>query len=106
MPKGIAVHSRCVLEYDINAAYQRFQCKVGFEQPMGKRGRAVIRVLGDGKVLFENLDARGDQSPAEISIDVSNIQRLTLEVDFGKQPDVGGRVVWANARLLRPGIPE
>lgn len=104
--KGVAVHSRCVLDYDIQAAFQQFRTKVGFEQPGGKRGWASIRVLGDGKILYENHDAHGEQKPVEINLDVTQTRRLTLEVDFDDHSDVGGRVIWANARLLRANVPE
>jgi hypothetical protein len=98
---GIAVHSRCVLGYDLGGKYDEFRCKVGFQQPEGKLGEAVVRVLGDGKMLFEKSDARGDHPPFEISAKLVGVQRLTLEVDFGKGQDVGDRVIWANARVLR-----
>lgn len=104
--RGIAMHSRCVLDYDIQRGFERFNAKVGFEQPAGKIGNAVLRVIGDGKVLYENADARGDQPPVAIDLDVNSVQHLTIEVDFGKTPEVGARVIWANARLLRAKVPE
>lgn len=100
-PHGIAVHSRTVLTYDIAGTYEDFKTKVGFQQPEGKLGQAIVRVLGDGKVLYENPDARGDAKPVDVSVKISGIQRLTLEVDFGKNEDSGDRIIWANARLLR-----
>jgi len=99
--KGIAVHSRCVLQYDIKGDFARFQSKLGFEDPQGKLGNVAARVLGDGKVLYENSETRGDQKPAAIDLDVTGLQSLTLEIDFGKGQDVAARVIWANARLLR-----
>lgn len=99
--RGIAVHSRTVLTYDAGGQYAEFKTKVGFQQPEGKIGQAVIRVLGDGKVLYEDLDARGDGKPADLSLKIAGVTRLMLEVDFGKNEDTGDRVVWANARLLR-----
>jgi hypothetical protein len=99
--RGIAVHSRTVLTYDAGGKYEEFKSKVGFQQPEGKIGQAVIRVIGDGKVLYEDLDARGDGKPADLSLKIAGVTRLTLEVDFGKNEDTGDRVVWANARLLR-----
>ena len=68
--------------------------------PEGKVGDCVIRVLGDGKTLFEKLDARGDQIPADLKLNVAGVHELTLEVDYGRNDDVGDRVAWANARLL------
>ena len=100
--KGISVHSRTVLRYDIGRRFERFRAKVGFQQPEGKNGRATIRVLGDNdKVLHEIADARGDQPPADLDVPVAGVSRLTLEVDFGADQDVGDRVAWANARLIR-----
>jgi hypothetical protein len=101
-PRGISVHSRTVLRYDIGRRFEKFRAKVGFQQPEGKAGRATIRVLGDGdKVLHEIADARGDAPPVDLDIPVTGVSRLTLEVDFGADQDVADRVAWANARLLR-----
>jgi len=100
--RGIAVHSRCVLTYDLDGAYETFKTKVGFEQPEGKLGEAPIRVLGDGKVLWEDPHSRGDApKPASLSLSVAGVKQLTLEVDFGDNGDTGCRIDWANARLLR-----
>jgi NPCBM/NEW2 domain len=100
-PRGIAVHSRCVLTYDISSGFDRFKTKLGFEQPDGHQGRVLARVLGDDKVLYENPDARGDQPPIDIDVQLAGVKTLVLEIDFGKDQDVGDRAVWANPRLLR-----
>jgi hypothetical protein len=102
--KGLAVHSRCVLEYDLGGRFERFRAKVGFEQPQGLRGRAAVRAVADGRTLLDNPDARGDQAPIDLDADVKGVQRLVLEVDFGQGQDVGGRVDWADARLLRAHV--
>ncbi len=98
---GIAVHSRCVLTYDIGGNYDRFHGKVGFQQPEGKAGHAAVRVVGDGKTLWEAADLKGEDKPKPLDLDVTGIKSLTLEVDFGKYPDVGGRVIWGDVRLLK-----
>jgi hypothetical protein len=102
-PHGISVHSRCVLTYNLDGRFNEFRSKVGFQLPEGKVGQAAIRVTGDGKTLYENLDARGDQPPADLKLPVANVRELKLEVDYGKNDDVGDRVAWANARVLRAG---
>ena len=66
-----------------------------------RRPDAAVRVMLDDKPLFENAEARGDERPRDLSLDVRGGKRLTLEVDFGRDQDVGDRVVWANARLVR-----
>ena len=64
------------LRYDIGRKYETFRAKLGFQQPEGKAGRAAIRVLGDdGKVLHEIADARGDQPPVDLDINVAGVSR-------------------------------
>jgi hypothetical protein len=102
--KGLAVHSRCVLEYDLGGRFDRFKTMMGFESGAGALGDAVVRVLGDGKALYENNRAKGTDSPVAIDLDLTGISHLTLEVDFGEGQDVGDRVVWADARAVRTKV--
>jgi hypothetical protein len=99
--RGIAVHSRCVLTYDLSGDVDRFKTRLAFQQPQGLHGRVLARVLGDGKPLYENPDARGDQPAIDIDVPLTAVRSLTLEIDFGQDQDVGDRVVWANPRLIR-----
>jgi hypothetical protein len=99
--RGIAVHSRCVLEFDVSSGFDRFKTRLGFQLPDGQAGRVLARVLGDGKVLYENADLRGDQPAVDLDLSLTGVKTLTLLIDFGKDQDVGDRVVWGNPRLLR-----
>ena len=100
--KGIAVHTKCGLTYDIGGSFERLRAKIGFQQPEGKAGRAAVRIVGDGKVLWKNDDLRGDASkPIEVNVSVAKIQSLSLEADYGSNFDVAGRIVWGEARLVK-----
>ena len=44
------------------------------------------------------------QPPKQLEANVREVKRLTLEVDFGQDQDVGDRVIWAGARLLRAEV--
>jgi hypothetical protein len=99
--RGIAVHARCVLEYELGGQFDRFRTIMGFEQPAGAAGRATVRVRADGKPIYEKADARGDGKPQTIDVPLAGARALVLEVDFGRDQDVGDRVIWANARLVR-----
>jgi hypothetical protein len=103
-PKGISVHSRCVLTFNLDGRFDEFCTKVGFALPEGKIGQAALRVIGDGKTLYENPDAHGDQMPADLKLKVGGVHELILEVDYGKNDDTGDRVTWANARLIRATV--
>lgn len=102
--RGVSMPSRCVLTYDVGGKFDEFKARLGFQQPEGRLGRANVRVLGDGKVLFETGDARGDQPPVDVDVKMSGVKQLTLEVDFGQQQDVGDWIVFAEPRLLRENL--
>jgi hypothetical protein len=100
--KGIAVHTKCVLTYDIGGQFERFRAKVGFQQPEGKLGRAAVRIIGDGKTLWEETGLRGDATkPAAVDLGVVGVKSLVLQADYGPNFDVAGRVVWGEARLVK-----
>lgn len=102
LSKGVAVHTRCSLTYDIGGTAERFRAKVGFQQPDGKSGRAALKIVGDGKVLWEQPDLHGDApAPVAVDLNVSRIESLTLVADYGSTFDVAGRVVWGDARLIK-----
>ncbi|MGC8644407.1 MAG: NPCBM/NEW2 domain-containing protein, partial [Isosphaeraceae bacterium] len=99
--KGISVHSRTALTYDLDRRYARFETQVGFDPSGGKKGRVDCRVFADGKELYANPDLRADASPIKLALPVSGAEQLRLVVDFGPDEDTGDRVIWANARLYR-----
>lgn len=100
-PKGLAVHSRSALTYNIDGQFKQFKSTVGFDESAGNHGRVLVRVLGDGKELFAQPALRADGEPAAIEAAIEGVKQLTLEVDFGELEDSGDRVVWADAKLFR-----
>jgi hypothetical protein len=106
--RGLAVHSRSVLTYDLDGRYTTFEALAGFDEAAKGRGRIACRVLADGKELYANPDLRGDAPPARLALPVAGAKRLQLVVDFGRDQDTGDRVIWADARLYRrpPPAPE
>jgi hypothetical protein len=100
-PKGLAVHSRCVLIYAIEGEYESLKATIGFDESSQGRGRVACRVLGDEKELFANPDLAATADPLAIEVPVAGVKQLSLEVDYGEAEDVGDRVIWADARLFR-----
>ena len=106
--RGLAVHSRCILTYDLDRRYATFETVVGFDDAAMRKGRVDCRVLADGKELYANPDLRADGPPVKLTLSVAGAEQLQLHVDFGRDQDTGDRVVWAGARLYRrppPGAP-
>jgi hypothetical protein len=105
--KGLGMHSRSRLSYNLAGSWGRFEALVGLDERMARHGRARIQVLIDDKpaVLLDgsdSVDLSARRGPMEIRADVAGKQKLTLVVDFGPQGDVQGHVSWVNARLIRP----
>eukprot|EP00752_Nemacystus_decipiens_P017329 g15525.t1 len=111
--RGLAVHSKSRLHYKLNPNCERFQATFGLMNPGGKLGNVQARVLGDGKVLWEQSDITAATKPIDLDVPLKGIERLILEVDFGKGQDVGDRAAWAdrydatanNHKLLPTALP-
>ena len=99
--RGLAVHSRSSLTYDLEGQYATFEATVGFDESAKGLGRVDCRVYGDDKELYANPDLRADAPPVKLVLSVAHAQRLRLVVDFGPDQDTGDRVIWANSRLFR-----
>ena len=100
--RGLAVHSRCALTYDLSGRYSTFEALVGFDDAAKGRGRVDCRVFADGKELYSNPDLSASGPPVPLKLPVTGADQLRLLVDFGRGQDTGDRVIWANARLYRP----
>ncbi|WZO96222.1 NPCBM/NEW2 domain-containing protein [Isosphaeraceae bacterium EP7] len=97
--RGLAVHSRSRLTYDLDGRYSTFEALVGFDDAASRKGRVDCRVFADGKELFANTDLRADGEPVKLSLPVEGAQQLTLLVDYGQGEDTGDRLIWADARI-------
>jgi hypothetical protein len=99
--RGVAVHSRSSLTYDLNGRYATFEALVGFDDASMGKGRVDCRVFADGKEIYANPDLRADAPPVKLSLPIAGAEQLRLLVDFGMGQDTGDRVIWANAQLYR-----
>ena len=99
--RWLAMHSRSVLTYALDEQFDKFKATVGFDDSGRNRGRAVCRVLVDGRELFAQKDFRADADPIALDVPLAGAKQLTLEVDFGEAEDIGDRVIWAEPRLFR-----
>ncbi len=97
--KGLGLHSKTTLTYDLGGKYKRFEATVGLDAATGQRGAVDVTVLIDGKPQkLDGLTFAGGVKM--VSIDVSKAKELTLLVDFGTGGDVQDDVNFAEARLV------
>jgi hypothetical protein len=103
--KGLAVHSRCVLTYRLDGRYELFKARLGFEDGAPLGGSIACRVLADDRELYAKGALRPGAQPVSLKLELQGAKQLVLEVDFGEIQDVGDRIVWAAARVVRPEKP-
>jgi hypothetical protein len=99
--KGLGVHSRCLLTYDLRGEFETFSAVIGIDDETRELGHVVFRVHADGETLFDSGDFAGSDEPRRITLDVRDRAKLVLEVDFGKDLDIGDHADWADAHLVR-----
>jgi hypothetical protein len=97
--KGVGMHAHSRATFALGGGYRRFEALVGLDPKTGRDGTAGVRVLADGKVVFEK--AGLTTAPAAVSVDVSAAKELTLEVLSGRRGPVKAHVNWADARLIK-----
>jgi hypothetical protein len=99
--KGLGTHPKTVLTYDLSGKFNRFESLVGLDAATGKRGRADVRILLDGKeVTLPELKTLAAGPAVAVRVDVRGVKELTLVVDFGPTGDVEADVDWGEARLI------
>ncbi|MFL5245275.1 MAG: NPCBM/NEW2 domain-containing protein [Gemmataceae bacterium] len=101
--KGLGMHSRSRLTYDLRGNYRRFEALIGLDEKSGREGTAHIKILVDGKPkdLGRSGELTGLSKPYFVSMELSGAKKLTLIVDFGKRGSVQSHVDWADARLIK-----
>ncbi len=100
--KGLGVKAYTEVVYDLEGEFATFVATVGMDDAVRPRGRASVRVLGDGKMLFQIENLTGEQRSQLIRIDVAGVQKLTVITDFGDAVDLSDHVDWGDARLIKP----
>ncbi|MFH1302685.1 MAG: NPCBM/NEW2 domain-containing protein [Planctomycetota bacterium] len=99
--QGLCVHSRTELVYALEKNFEQFHSAVGLQEGSGQLGNVAVKIVADGKTLFENPEFTSETKQEPLNLDVTGCQTLTLIVDFGKGQDVGDRFVWGDPKLIR-----
>jgi hypothetical protein len=100
--RGLGVHARTTLVYELGGAFETFAAAVGLDDRVGSMGSVVFRVLGDDRVLAETGTLTGDDELVDLVVPVAGVTALTLVVDYADELDLADQAVWGQARLIRP----
>lgn len=99
--KGLTIHSKATLTWDLGGGYLRLLAVVGISDALGSEGDCDVLITGDGRELWRRPGIRGGQAPIPLSLDVSGVNRLAILVDTGARHDIGDHLVLADAGLVR-----
>ena len=98
--KGLGVHSRCRLVYELGRRFDTFAATIGLDDSTDGRGDCVFVVETDGAERFRRR-IRGADAPHAVRLSVAGARRLALTVEWGEDLDLADRADWCDARLLK-----
>jgi hypothetical protein len=102
--KGLGVHARSDLRYDLGGRYSHFLADVGLDDEVLKNGSVQFLVYVDGglKPVFNSGLMRGGSTTQHVDVDVTGVNELRLLVLDGGDGNGNDHADWANARLTSP----
>ncbi|MBY0233097.1 MAG: NPCBM/NEW2 domain-containing protein [Gemmataceae bacterium] len=98
--EGMSLRAHSRTEWALAGAFKRFEALVGLDDREGKRGKAKLRVLGDGKEVAAH-ELAHSSGPARVSVSVEGTKALALEVLPNGAGPVRAVVDLVDARLLK-----
>lgn len=99
-PKGLALHSRTVIEYDVKG-YSSFRAVLGLDDAMAGSAHAIVRIEADDKEVLKTAVSSKDNKPQDLNLPMTGVQKLRLIVEYGDDLDLGDHVNFADARLIK-----
>jgi hypothetical protein len=99
--RGLCLVPKTRLTYDLGGRFDVFEASIGIDDRGGPESHAVFRVFVDDKLAFESTGKiRGEPAEA-LRIALQKAKSLAIEVDFGRNFDLGDYCVFADARVLQ-----
>ncbi len=98
--KGLALHARTELVFDLGGRFREFKAVVGVDDLVGGESQAVLRIDGDGRELFSGVVTRKDK-PRPVAFEVKGVRQLRIVVGSQGLLDLGDHVDLADARVSK-----
>lgn len=99
--RGVGVHSRTNMTYDLKGAYAGFVTNFGIDDDSGPYADVSVLILVDGKPQFEQAHVVRGTLHGPVRLDIARANRIELIVDFGQNGDIQDRFNWVEAALIR-----
>ncbi|MCH7988479.1 MAG: NPCBM/NEW2 domain-containing protein [Planctomycetes bacterium] len=101
-PKGLGMHSKSRVTYELQGRYSRFQSVIGIDDSAGGKGSAIFAVEVDGKRVFTSHPLTGNSPAVSIApISVQGCKRISLIVEYGLLGDIRDHANWCDAVLMK-----
>jgi len=99
--RGIGVHSRSILRYELGGKYREFVTSFGMDDQSGALANVNLTVRVNGTPRFDQFHVVGGKMHGPIRINVRQAALLELIVDFGDNGDLQDRFNWVEPGLIR-----
>ena len=99
--RGVGVHSRSRLTYDLQGQYGEFVTHFGLDDDSGPHADVTVLIRVDGKPRFEQTGVTRGQLLGPVRLDVAQANRIELVVDFGENGDIQDRFNWVEPALVK-----
>lgn len=99
--RGLCVVPRARLTYELDGRFDWFEASIGIDDRAGPEAHAIFRVFIDDHLAYESAPRTRGLPPETLRLPLANARILELEVDFGKNFDLGDYCVWADARVVQ-----
>jgi len=98
--KGLALSCRTRLLFKIADQGKRLQATAGIDDAVRDLGRVELTISGDGRKLY-NGKLTGRDKPVDLDLDVADVKKLEIVVDFADGIDAGNYLDLCDARIVK-----
>lgn len=98
--KGLAIHSRTEIVFRLEDDFARFKALAGIDDRVRENGHVELVIWGDSRELLRKAIG-GTMEPVEIDLDIANVKRLKILVDFGEGQDIADHLDLCDARITK-----
>lgn len=99
--RGIGVHSKSVLAYEIDGAYEELVTSFGLDDSAGPLADVNVSILLDGQEKFSQAGIRPGRLYGPVRVPLAGGSRLELLVGYGQNGDIQDRFNWLEPGLIR-----
>jgi len=98
--KGVAMQSKSRVAWRLQDKFSRLKATVGIDDAVRPGGNLIFRIFGDNKMLHES-QITGQEQAKALDLDITGVQRIIIEVDYGEALNIADHLNLVNLRLVK-----